>query len=70
VKVASAALRDRQIGEQLLIDIGRYQSHQDCRRLICFIYDPGGYLKNPTGLETDLSQTTEKLEVKVIVVSV
>ena len=37
VKFASAALRDKQIGEQLLVDIGRYQSHPDCRRLICFV---------------------------------
>jgi DpnII restriction endonuclease len=49
VKLASATLRDKQIGEQLLIDIGRYQSYQDCRRLICFVYDPMGYVKKPLG---------------------
>ncbi|HMF22825.1 MAG TPA: hypothetical protein VKG24_11965 [Pseudolabrys sp.] len=70
VKFANRALRDKQVGEQLLIDIGRYQSHQDCRRLICFVYDPFGHLRNPAGLEADLSKTIGKLEVKVIVVSV
>lgn len=68
-KVASPSLRDKKIGEQLIIDIKRYQSHPDCRQLICFVYDPGGYLKNPSGLENDLSCVHDKLKVKVIVVS-
>lgn len=69
IKFASPSLRDKQIGEQLIVDIKRYQSHPDCRRLICFVYDPLGNLKNPAGLETDLSGIHEKLEVKVIVLS-
>jgi hypothetical protein len=69
IKFASPSLQDKQIGEQLIVDIKRYQSHPDCRRLICFVYDPLGNLKNPAGLETDLSGIHEKLEVKVIVVS-
>ncbi|MCU1273121.1 MAG: hypothetical protein JWO48_552 [Bryobacterales bacterium] len=68
--MASSKLRDKQIGEQLIIDIKRYQGHPDCKRLICFVYDPGGFLKNPGGLEADLSGIHEKLEVKVIIVSV
>ncbi len=70
LKLANVRLKDKQIGEQLLIDIGRYQSHPDCRRLICFVYDPSGHLRNPAGLEADLSRTTDNLEVKVVVVSV
>ncbi|MGH7147015.1 MAG: hypothetical protein ACREIJ_03840 [Nitrospiraceae bacterium] len=68
-KMASPTLRDKQIGEQLIIDIKRYQSHPDCHHLLCFIYDPAGYLKNPSGLENDLSRGHDKLKVKVIVVS-
>lgn len=68
-KFTSASLRDKQVGEQLLVDIGRYQSHPDCRSLICFVYDPSGYLKNPNGLEVDLSKAHGKIDVKVIVVS-
>lgn len=68
-KFASDSLRDKQLGEELIVDIGRYQAHPDCRRLVCFIYDPQGNLKNPAGLETDLSRLHGKLEVKVIVVS-
>jgi hypothetical protein len=68
-KFARDGLRDKQLGEELMIDIGRYQAHPDCRRLVCFIYDPHGNVKNPSGLEADLSRLHEKLEVKVIVVS-
>lgn len=68
-KFASATLRDKQIGEQLIVDIKRYQKHPDCKRLICFVYDPGGHVKNPGGLEADLSGIHDGLEVKVIVVS-
>jgi hypothetical protein len=68
-KFASASLRDKQLGEELIVDIGRYQSHPDCKTLICFVYDPEGNLRNPAGLEADLSRAHGKLEVKVIVVS-
>jgi hypothetical protein len=68
-KFASESLKDKQLGEQLIVDIGRYQSHPDCRKLICFIYDPHGNVKNPAGLEADLSRAHGKLEVNVIVVS-
>lgn len=69
VKMASASLTDRKIGEQLIIDIERYQSHPDVEILYCFVYDPHGEVRNPAGLESDLSGTQKKLDVKVIVVS-
>lgn len=69
VKMASASLRDKQIGEQLLIDIGRYKAHQDCKSLVCFVYDPNGNLKNPPGLEADLTKVHDGLDVRVIIVS-
>jgi hypothetical protein len=68
-KLASDKLRDKRVGEELIVDIKRYQMHPDCRRLICLVYDPHGNLKNPSGLEADLSRVHEKLVVKVIVVS-
>ncbi len=70
VKFASATLRDRQIGEQLIIDIKRYKNHPDCKRLVCFVYDPGGFLANPSGLEADLSGKHDSLDALVIAISV
>jgi hypothetical protein len=66
-KMASARLRDKLIGEQLIIDIKRYQTHPDCKKLICFVYDPEGHVKNPEGLEKDLSGKHGELEVKAII---
>ncbi len=69
VKMTSETLRDAKIGEQLIIDIERYQARPDCQTLVCFVYDPGHHLKNPKGLEADLSRKHDKLTVQVIVYS-
>lgn len=68
-KMTSETLRDAKIGEQLIIDINRYQAHPDCQTLICFVYDPGHHLKNPEALENDLSSKQNDLTVKVIIYS-
>ena len=69
VKYATQKLKDKQIGEQLIIDINRYANHPDCEFLVCFIYDPEGNIRNPIGLENDLNgnYNKDKLKVKVIV---
>ena len=67
VKHTRANLTDREIGEELLVDIGRYRTHQNCRTLVCFVYDPQHLLRNPVGLEDDLSRTHDGLHVRVIV---
>lgn len=67
-KKTRAALTDRKIGEQLLIDIARYKSHPDCATLLCFVYDPEHRIGNPKGLETDLSgASSDDLTVIVII---
>jgi hypothetical protein len=68
VKLASSSLRDKSIGEQLIIDIKRYQMHPNCKSLICFVYDPESVIKNPIALENDLSGKHDKIIVKVYVV--
>jgi len=55
VKMASKKLRDKLVGEQLIIDIKKYQKHPDCKTLYCFVYDPSSFIKNPVALENDLS---------------
>lgn len=54
VKMTRESLKDKEIGDQLIVDVERYSSHPDCKRLICFIYDPQGYIYNPDGLKRDL----------------
>lgn len=66
-KMASKTLRDKQVGEQLIIDIKRYQSHPDCKYLVCFVYDPDNWIKNPIALESDLTGKHDKIHVKIFV---
>lgn len=56
------------VGDQLLIDIGRYQVHPKVRTLIFLVYDPSGHLDNPMALENDLTRNYQGLPVIVIVV--
>ena len=65
VKKTRKGLSAKQIGEQLIIDIQRYQKHPDCKCLVCFVYDPDGLIANPRGLENDLNR--EAADFKVIV---
>ncbi|MGJ4749043.1 hypothetical protein ACQV5M_21955, partial [Leptospira sp. SA-E8] len=53
------------VGEQLIIDIARYKQHPQCRRLVCFVYDPEGRIANPAGIENDLNKGDHGIEVRV-----
>lgn len=68
VKMTRETLKDKEIGEELLIDIDRYKEHPDCKMLYCFVYDPGYIIHNPTGMERDLNKkSTPELQVKVFI---
>lgn len=68
VKMTRDSLKDKEIADELLIDIARYQAHARCETLICFIYDPDGKLSNPHGLISDLEAQACKSSIKVKVV--
>jgi hypothetical protein len=57
----------RNLGDELIIDISRYKEHPDCKTLLCFIYDPEGYVQNPEGLISDLERNSDSLKIRVIV---
>jgi hypothetical protein len=67
IKKTRKGLTAKEVGSQLIEDIARYEKHQDCETLLCFIYDPEGLISNPRGLENDLSRETTNLRVKVFV---
>jgi hypothetical protein len=67
VKKTRPNLGAREVGDQLLIDIGRYQAHPDCRTLVCFVYDPEGRIANPRGIETDLTRKVNDMDVRVFI---
>jgi len=66
-KMTRQSLGQKDLANQLAVDILRYQSHQDCKMLICFVYDPSGKCITPTALENDLSKNHADLRVIVVV---
>lgn len=66
-KMTRKGLGQKEVVSQLAEDILRYQSHQDCKTLVCFVYDPTGKCNNPTALENDLTKDHGNLNVVVIV---
>ena len=61
------SLTPRQLGDELLVDIGRYGADPRCETLICFVYDPEHRVDNPRGFETDLTSSGESLKVIVLI---
>lgn len=59
IKKTRNGLTDKEVGDQLIIDVDRYKTHPDCRKLICFVYDPEGRIGNPEGLVRDLNSQHE-----------
>lgn len=68
IKKTRKSIGGKEIGEQLIVDIQRYQAHPDCKTLVCFVYDPEGRIANPQGLENDLNGQHNGLIVEVIIV--
>jgi hypothetical protein len=68
VKKTRETLKTKQIGDELLIDIQRYQINPEYKTLVCFVYDPDGWIPNPIGVENDLNKASEKIKIKTIIV--
>ncbi len=68
IKCSTSKLKEKEIGEQLIIDIKKYQAHPDCKSLYCLVYDPEGNIRNPIGFENDLSGKDNNINVLVLVV--
>lgn len=59
VKKTRNTMKDKDLGEQLIIDIAKYKAHPDCEKLVCFVYDPDGRIVNPEGIVKDLENNNE-----------
>lgn len=67
IKKTRKGMSTKELADQLLIDVARYKVHQDCKCLICFVYDPEGRIANPRGLENDLNKKHEDFEVILLI---
>ena len=66
-KMTRKTLGQKEVVTQLTEDVARYRTHPDCQTLVCFVFDPGGFCKNPVALENDVSTDANGFKVKVIV---
>jgi hypothetical protein len=67
-KKTRAGLTEKELGDELLVDVARYKGHPECQTLVCFIYDPDQHIGNPEGLKYDLDQASaEDLAVVVYI---
>lgn len=66
-KMTREGLSDKQIGEQLTIDITNYKQHPNCETLYCFVYDPDGRIRNPNGLIKDLQNIDKEINIIAII---
>lgn len=67
VKKTRKSLGARQIGEELIIDMARYRAHPNCDKLVCFVYDPDGWVNNPKGVIADLEGGDSKGKTRVVI---
>lgn len=67
VKKARKSLGAGKIGEELIIDMARYRAHPDCDTLICFVYDPEGWVNNPIGVIADLEGGDSEGKTRVVI---
>jgi REase_DpnII-MboI len=56
LKWIRSGIKDRSLGDDLIIDRDRYKEKHDVHHLVCLVFDYGGFLRNPRGLEKDLTQ--------------
>ncbi|ENG3919956.1 malate dehydrogenase [Escherichia coli] len=67
VKKTRRSLGANKIGEELLIDMARYRAHPYCETLVCFVYDPEGWVNNPKGVIDDLEGKDTKGKTRVVI---
>jgi hypothetical protein len=58
---------NKEIGNELLVDVRRYKERNDCKILICFIYDRDSIIENRTGFIRDLEKSTVDPKVLVFI---
>ncbi len=67
-KMTNSNLKDKELGEQLFIDIGRYKGNKKINKLIFFVYDKNEVLINVSGIKNDIeNMSTNELEIKVYI---
>ncbi len=68
IKKARSGLRNKELKEQLSIDIPHYSRHPNCKTLVDIVYDPDRLISNPKGIERDLNIPYNGMPVHIFVI--
>jgi hypothetical protein len=66
-KMTRNGLAQKEVINQLLIDVGRYSKVGGVDTLVCLVYDPERHCSNPKAIESDIENSGGRLKVKVVV---
>lgn len=66
-KMTRPNLGQKEVANELIIDVARYAKSPDVHNLVCLVYDPSRRCSNPSALENDLSQSEGRLRVAAVV---
>jgi hypothetical protein len=66
-KMTRGNLGQKDVANQLVIDVARYAQMATVDTLVCLVYDPGRKCSNPRTLENDIEASLGRLKVRAIV---
>ncbi len=66
-KMTRPNLGQKEVANELIIDVARYAKMPHVDNLVCFVYDPSRRCTNPSALEDDLAQNNGRLRVTAVV---
>jgi len=66
-KMTRKGLLGRDLVDELIVDLARYKEHPRCKMLVCFVYDPDGYVGNGAAIVSDLEKASGDIQVRVFV---
>ncbi len=66
-KYAGRGFDERQLARELLEDVAYYQRRAGCTTVVCFVYDPEGFLAEPGRLEAVWSRPHDNLRVRCVI---
>jgi hypothetical protein len=66
-RMSGETFGEKELREQLAVDIRHYETLPACEMLVCFVYDPHGFFNPPGPIEDALRKDDRQFSVRVIV---
>ncbi|WP_122604131.1 hypothetical protein [Pseudomonas viridiflava] len=67
IKKTRGSLSDRELSNELIVDIIRYSAYDHINKIVFFIYDPETRIRDPLVLLADIEKLRDKLDVKIFI---